>query len=52
MDNTRCPKCKKRLIATTAAEGRTELHCLKCDNVDPLKTDAVKWATGPLAPPE
>jgi hypothetical protein len=30
---------------------RSELRCLKCDQVDPMKTDAVKWAHGPLAGP-
>ena len=25
------------------------IHCLKCDLVDPLLTDAVKWAESPLA---
>src|SRR5467141_3856593 len=31
--------------------GRTELKCLKCDEVDPMKTDAAKWADSALAPP-
>jgi tRNA(Ile2) C34 agmatinyltransferase TiaS len=51
MDMTRCPKCKKRLMAMTDRTGRTELRCLKCDKVDPLETVAVKWADGPLATP-
>jgi hypothetical protein len=29
--------------------GRTEFKCLRCDEVDPLQTDAAKWAAGPLA---
>jgi hypothetical protein len=29
--------------------GRTEFRCLHCDLVDPIKTDAVKWAQSPLA---
>jgi hypothetical protein len=49
MDVTRCPGCKKRLIAMTDRTGRTELACLKCDKVDPMKTDAVKWASSGLA---
>jgi hypothetical protein len=44
MDKSRCPKCKKRLIKMTNRTGGTSLLCLKCDNVDPMKTDAVKWA--------
>ncbi len=33
----------------TDRTGRTKLVCLKCDNVDPMKTDAVKWANSSLA---
>jgi phage FluMu protein Com len=51
MDQTRCPKCNKRLMAMTDRTGRTELHCLKCDKVDPMKADAAKWADSPLAAP-
>jgi phage FluMu protein Com len=50
MDN-RCPKCNKLLMAMTDRTGHTELRCLKCDKVDPMKTDAVKWAGSPLASP-
>jgi hypothetical protein len=25
------------------------MACLKCDNVDPMKTDALKWAASDLA---
>ncbi len=49
MDTSRCPGCKKRLIAMTDRTGRTQLVCLKCDNVDPLNTDAAKWANSSLA---
>ena len=49
MDVTRCPKCKKRLMAMTDRTGATKLVCLKCDNVDPMKTDAAKWADSNLA---
>jgi hypothetical protein len=31
--------------------GRTELRCLKCDVVDPLKTKPAKWAESSLAQP-
>jgi hypothetical protein len=34
MDATRCPNCKKRLMAMTDAKGRTDLRCLKRDKVD------------------
>jgi hypothetical protein len=51
MDVTRWPKCKKRLMAMTDRSGRTELICLKCDKVDPMKTDAAKWANSNLSGP-
>jgi hypothetical protein len=49
MDTTRCSHCKKRMKAVLAENGRTEFRCLRCDLVDPLQTDAVKWAKTPLA---
>jgi hypothetical protein len=49
MDLTRCLECKKRLIALTDRTGRTRLVCMKCDNIDPMKTDAAKWAASGLA---
>ena len=49
MDITRCPKCKKRLIAMTDRTGRTELRCLKCDKVDQRKTGAAKGAESSVA---
>jgi hypothetical protein len=30
------------LMAMTDRTGRTELRCLKCDEVDPMKTTAAK----------
>ena len=48
MDGSRCPICKKRLIAMTDRTSRTKLVCLKCDKIDPMKTDAVKWADSSL----
>ena len=45
----RCPNCNKRLIAMTDRTGHTEYRCLKCDKVDPIKTDLAKWADSPLA---
>jgi phage FluMu protein Com len=51
MNDHRCPKCKKLLLAMTDRTGRTELRCLKCDRIDPMKTDAAKWAESPLAGP-
>jgi hypothetical protein len=51
MDLSRCPDCKRRLMAMTDRTGRTNMVCLKCDNVDPMKTDAAKWAASGLATP-
>jgi hypothetical protein len=49
MDISRCPQCRRLLVPVLSANGRTELLCLKCDEVDPLRTDAAKWARSPLA---
>ena len=49
MDMSRCPQCKKRLMAMTVRTGRTNIVCLKCDNVDPMKTEMAKWASSSLA---
>jgi phage FluMu protein Com len=49
MDRQRCPNCKKPLMAMTDRTGKTELRCVKCDNVDSMKTNAVKWANSRLA---
>lgn len=51
MDPTRCPRCSRRMIAVAIVDDRTELRCLQCDKVDPLRTDAAKWADSPLASP-
>jgi len=51
MDDHRCPKCRKLLMAMIDRTGRTELRCVKCDQVDPMKTDAAKWADSSLAGP-
>jgi phage FluMu protein Com len=48
----RCPKCNKFLMAMTDRKGRTEHRCLKCDNIDLMKTSAIKWADGPPARPK
>ena len=44
MDMTRCPKCKKRLMAMIDSMGRTDLRCPKCHKVEPRKIVAAKWA--------
>jgi hypothetical protein len=49
MDISRCPQCRRLLVPVLSEKGRTELLCLTCDEVDPLTTDAVKWAKSPLA---
>jgi phage FluMu protein Com len=52
MDATRCPKCNERLMAMKDRTGQTEMLCLKCDKVDPMKTDAAKWADSSLTGPK
>jgi tRNA(Ile2) C34 agmatinyltransferase TiaS len=49
MDASRCPHCTKRMKAVIAENGRTDFKCLRCDELDPLQTDAAEWAKGPLA---
>jgi hypothetical protein len=49
MDISRCPQCKKRLMAMTARTGQTSMVCLRCDNIDPMKTEMAKWASSSLA---
>ncbi len=44
----RLTRCERKLVAAFL-NGRTELQCLKCDEVDPLKIDQAKWAENPLA---
>jgi hypothetical protein len=46
---SRCPRCRKRTVLTLQADGRKELKCIRCDPVDPMKTDLAKWADSPLA---
>jgi tRNA(Ile2) C34 agmatinyltransferase TiaS len=43
-----CPRCKKRMKPVLGQDGRTDFKCLVCDEVDPLETDAVRWADSPL----
>jgi phage FluMu protein Com len=49
MEATRCANCNRHLMAMTDRTGHTELRCLKCDKIDPMKTDATNWAKSPLA---
>jgi ribosomal protein S27AE len=50
---TQCPRCGKPTLIVMADGGRTTTpQCIRCDTVDPLKTDAVKWANSSLKPPE
>jgi phage FluMu protein Com len=51
MDEHRCPKCNKLLMAMTDRTGLTKLRCLKCDQVDPMKSPTAKWAESSLAGP-
>jgi hypothetical protein len=39
------------MMALTDRTGKTQLRCVKCDKVDPMKTDAVKWANSGLSGP-
>ena len=43
--------CGKRLVSVPSFTGRTELQCVFCDKLDPLKMEVAKWADSPLAVP-
>jgi hypothetical protein len=47
----RCPHCHRRMKIVLGQTDRTEFRCLECDKVDPLETDALKWANSPLSTP-
>jgi DNA-directed RNA polymerase subunit M/transcription elongation factor TFIIS len=51
MNDHRCPKCKKLMMAMTDRTGKTRLRCVKCNKIDPMKTDAVKLASSGLSQP-
>ena len=51
IDATRCPHCNKRMKVVATSDGRNGFQCLHCDKVDPLQTDAVKWAASALGAP-
>jgi hypothetical protein len=51
MDPSRCAKCRWRMLAMADQTGRTMLVCLECDNIDPMKTDALAWANSSLGCP-
>jgi phage FluMu protein Com len=38
MKSDRCVKCNRLMIAMTDRKGRTEVRCVKCDQVDPMET--------------
>lgn len=46
---SRCIHCGKRLVPVPTHDGRKELQCIWCDKVDPMATDAMKWANSALA---
>jgi hypothetical protein len=51
MDVSRCARCRRRMLAMADQTGRTTLVCLECDNIDPMKTDALAWANSSLGGP-
>jgi hypothetical protein len=46
----RCPKCKKRMVALLVQPDK--YVCIRCEPVDPIETEAAKWASGALVPPK
>jgi phage FluMu protein Com len=53
MRSERCPKCNRLMMLITDRKGRTEIRCVKCDQIDPMKNDAArKWANSGLSKPD
>jgi DNA-directed RNA polymerase subunit M/transcription elongation factor TFIIS len=50
MARPRCPSCGK-LMNLTREKDAAVYRCSSCDQVDPMKTEAAKWAQSPLSPP-
>jgi len=49
---TRCLQCGKRTVPAPSMTGRTELVCVFCDKIDPMKmAEAKGWSENPLAHP-
>lgn len=49
---TRCLRCGKRTVPVPGLLGRTELQCIFCEGLDPIKIKhANQWADSPLAIP-
>jgi hypothetical protein len=49
MARPRRPACGK-LMNLTREKDATVYPCSSCDQVDPMKTEAGKWAQSPLSP--
>jgi hypothetical protein len=59
-----CPKCQRRMITTAVSDGpegfeHRRFECLKCTVTeirmrasDPIKSDALRWLSGELRPPD
>jgi tRNA(Ile2) C34 agmatinyltransferase TiaS len=50
MVRPRCPACGK-LMNPTGEKTAPIFRCSSCDQADPMKTEAGKWAQSPLSPP-
>jgi DNA-directed RNA polymerase subunit M/transcription elongation factor TFIIS len=50
MARPRCPSCGKLMNLTREKDAAVD-RCSSCDQVDPMKTEAAKWAQSPLSPP-
>jgi len=48
-----CPKCRKCMLFLLRKDiGGRKFQCLDCEGDDPLKSNALKWISGELKPPE
>ena len=49
-----CLQCGEPMILALppGGKGRRKLQCMDCEHPDPLKSDAIKWLSSELKPPE
>jgi hypothetical protein len=49
-----CPRCGNPMVLALplGGMGPRTLQCLDCDRPDPLKSDALRWLSSELRPPQ
>jgi hypothetical protein len=55
LDQSRtCPRCGEPMVLALppGGKGLRKLQCLDCERPDPLKSDARRWLSSELEPPQ